>query len=83
MHEIVYNKYIHSIGHWNNQSIVPMEVEPCQGCNVNKKVWERIQKIAEQNVTLKANWRVRRTVINEFNCMEQIYKRFQAPFGLN
>jgi len=23
-----------------------MEVEPCQGCSVNKKVWERIQKIA-------------------------------------
>jgi len=22
-------------------------------------------------------------VINEFNCIEQIYKRFQAPFGLN
>jgi len=23
-----------------------MEVEPCQGCSVNKKVLERIQKIA-------------------------------------
>ena len=23
------------------------------------------------------------TVINEFNCIEQIHKRFQAPFGLN
>jgi len=22
-------------------------------------------------------------VINELNCIEQIYKRFQAPFGLN
>jgi len=22
-------------------------------------------------------------VINEFNCVEQIYKRFQAQFGLN
>jgi len=22
-------------------------------------------------------------VINEINCTEQIYKRFQAPFGLN
>jgi len=22
-------------------------------------------------------------VINEFNCIEQIYKRFQAPFGLD
>ena len=22
-------------------------------------------------------------VINEFNCIKQIYKRFQAPFGLN
>jgi len=22
-------------------------------------------------------------VINEFNCTEQIYKRYQAPFGLN
>jgi len=22
-------------------------------------------------------------VINEFNCIEQIYKTFQAPFGLN
>jgi len=22
-------------------------------------------------------------VTNEFNCIEQIYKRFQAPFGLN
>jgi len=22
-------------------------------------------------------------VVNEFNCIEQIYKTFQAPFGLN
>jgi len=22
-------------------------------------------------------------VINKFNCIEQIYTRFQAPFGLN
>ena len=22
-------------------------------------------------------------ILNEFNCIEQIYKRFQAPFGLN
>jgi len=28
------------------------------------------------NVTDKA-------VINEFNCTEQVYERFQAPFGLN
>jgi len=24
MHEITYNKYIHSVGHWKNQSIIPI-----------------------------------------------------------
>jgi len=24
MHEIIYNKYIHSTGRWNNQSILPI-----------------------------------------------------------
>jgi len=40
----------------------------------------------EQIVTSKTNWRddvTDEAVINEFNYMEQIYKRFQAPFGLN
>ena len=27
--------------------------------------------------------RIDEAVINEFNCIKQIYKRFQAPFGLN
>ena len=36
----------------------------------------------EENLTLQANWRQDEAVINEFNCIEQIYKTFQAPFEL-
>jgi len=37
-----------------------------------------------QNVSSQANWRYNtdEAVINEINGTEQIYKRFQAPFGL-
>jgi len=37
----------------------------------------------EQNVRYRRIDVTDEAVINEFNCMEQIYKRFQAPFGLN
>jgi len=36
----------------------------------------------KQNITLRATWRYREAITNEFNCIEQIYIRFQAPFGL-
>jgi len=49
MHEIICNKYIHSIGHWKNQSIVPInswKSNHVKDAVLTKKVWERIQKIA-------------------------------------
>jgi len=37
---------------------------------------------SEENVTLQEIDVTDEAVINEFNCTEQIYKRFQAPYGL-
>jgi len=43
---IQYKKYIHSIGHWNHQSIVPINSWNSNHVSANKKMWERIRKIA-------------------------------------
>jgi len=37
----------------------------------------------KQNVTYRRIDVTEEVVINEFNCIEQMYIRFQAPFGLN
>jgi len=50
MHKIIYsiiNTYILLVTEKSiNRSHWQLEVGPCQGCSANKKVWERIQKIA-------------------------------------
>jgi len=39
--------------------------------------------IGTKNVTLWAIDVRKEAVMNDFNCIEQIYKWFQAPFGSN
>ena len=60
-----------------------MEVEPCQGCSANKKVWERIQKAIWKTLAIWKQLQTHFKTNREKRCGDAVPTRSRRTTPLN